>query len=129
MKRSSSDMYNEVCKDCKNYWRKMTYYRRLEKLQRPIPIPPFEIFPLNDHNRHVLKSIPLTGNHSLRISFVSLGKTSTASISLSPTSFSFTYLSPDLHACPQTFRFSAPPKLHLETMLLPVLKDLRIRLG
>lgn len=57
----NDDSYNELCKDCKNYRRRLAYYRRLERRGLISSLVGIEalsyVWPLNDHNRKLLRSL------------------------------------------------------------------------
>lgn len=130
LRRLNADSFNEVCKDCKNYRRKVSYYRRLEKLNRLDPTARDSalkhVFPLNEQNRKVLSKLSRNQSHEVSAEFIKTGKKSVVKVDFRPEHFRLVVPSSGDH--PTAYQcFHSTVEGFTET-ILSILHDLRLRL-
>jgi hypothetical protein len=125
------DRFNDVCRACHNFRRKVSYYRRLEKFGRPHPQAKARalshIPPLNDHNRYVLTSIAsLPQISDLSAQFIKTGQRALIRSGFNPDSPGFSIYVEDRLV--GTYLFPPISAEQFVSTSVTILRDLRIRL-
>lgn len=131
MKRVNSDLYNDVCKECRNWRRKAYYYRRLARNGFPNPqgerlALPYT-FPLNEQNRSVLaQAISSLRPSSLSAHFIKTGQSATVDVAFVLDGPSFSIRVGDKLI--SSYLCSPQSSVQFVETSVTILRDLRIRL-